>query len=171
MARHYPLSGTEAEALYAPWVVVIRGDLPSGHRLLLNAGSATGEVMDPRELPVVSVLTVAAIKRPRLRKVGSLDGGWKWVFQRDRDRSFTKDKMRLVLRVAASYGHRHLVLGALGCGVYANPPEDVAWCWLEVMREDEFRGNWWKTVVFAVYDPKNEGNFEIFNRVLGGKAV
>lgn len=167
---HYPLSGTEAEALYAPWVVVLRGDLATGHRLLLNANG--GDVPDVRDLPVVSVLTVPAIKRPRLRKVGNLDGtGWKWVFQRDRDRNFTKDKMRLVLRMAAAYGHKHLVLGALGCGVYANPPEDVAWCWLEVMREDEFRGNWWKTVVFAVYDPKNEGNFEIFNRVLGGQKV
>ncbi|KAK1829447.1 hypothetical protein QBC39DRAFT_263089 [Podospora conica] len=168
---HYPLSGSEAEALYAPWVVVLRGDLATGHRLLLNASGVSGDITDPRDLPVVSVLTVPAIKRPRLRKVGNLDGGWKWVFQRDRDRTFTKDKMRLVLRMAAAYGHRHLVLGALGCGVYANPPEDVAWCWLEVMREEEFRGNWWKTVVFAVYDPKNEGNFEIFNRVLGGQRV
>ncbi len=169
---HYPLSAHEAEALYAPYVVVVRGDLASGHHLLLNTGP-TGEVTDVRDLPVVSVLTVSAIRRPRVRRVGTLDGGQgdKFVFQRDRDRNLTKDKMRLVLRMAAMYGHRNLVLGALGCGVYANPPEDVACCWLEVMREDEFRGNWWRSVVFAVYDPKNEGNFEVFSRVLGGKLV
>jgi uncharacterized protein (TIGR02452 family) len=79
--------------------------------------------------------------------------------------------MRLALRIAATNGHGMLVLGALGCGVYANPPGEVANCWLEVLREAEFRGNWWREVCFAVYDPKNEGNFAVFERVLAGKKV
>ncbi|KAK3328769.1 hypothetical protein B0H66DRAFT_578839 [Apodospora peruviana] len=163
-AGDYPLSAHEAEVLYAPYVAVVRGDLSSGHRLLLLND----------DLPVVSVLTVPAIRRPRLRRVGRVGGGqhkYKYVFLRDRDRNLTKDKMRLVLRTAATYRHRNLVLGALGCGVYANPPEDVAACWLEVLRETEFEGNWWQSIIFAVYDPKNDGNFEIFRTVLDGKLV
>ncbi|KAK3326777.1 hypothetical protein B0H66DRAFT_551670 [Apodospora peruviana] len=156
---HYPLAVYEAEVLYAPYVVVVRGDLANGHRLLTD------------NLPAVSVLTVPAIRRPHLRRVGTLGHSHKYVFQRDGDRNLTKDKMRLVLRTAATYRHRNLVLGALGCGVYANPPEDVAACWLEVLRENEFEGNWWRSVVFAVYDPKNEVNFDVFSRVLDGKLV
>lgn len=169
---HYPLSAREAEVIYSPFVVVVRGDLASGHQLLLD--SHGGGAM-AHNLPVVSALTVNAIRRPDVRQISPLSGSAvahdKYVFQRDRDRTLTKDKMRLVLRVAAWHRHRHLVLGAMGCGVYANPPEDVAHCWLEVLREDEFRGNWWRSVCFAIYDPKKEGNYEIFSRVLHDQKV
>jgi hypothetical protein len=41
------------------------------------------------------------------------------------------------LRLAAYSHHRSLVLGALGYGaLYGNPPEDVAHCGLEVVREE-----------------------------------
>ncbi|KAM7217593.1 DUF2263 domain containing protein [Rhypophila decipiens] len=96
----------------------------------------------------------------------------KW-FKHNRERNLTKDKMRLVLRKAASEGHTSIVLGALGCGVFGNPPEDVANCWLEVLKEDEFSGNWWDEVVFAVMDSGNsqDGNYHIFRNVLDGEEV
>ena len=53
------------------------------------------------------------------------------------------------LQVAAHHEERHLVLGAWGCGVFANNPDDVAdalWAAL-----DEMRGAF-DSVVFAVYD-------------------
>lgn len=107
------------------------------------------------------------------RTGGGGGGREKPIFALGRDRHYTKEKMRLALRMAASHGKRSLVLGAFGCGVYANPPEDVAQCWLEVLQDDEFRlpGNWWRDVCFAVYDPKGEGNYEIFRKVLHGQTV
>lgn len=101
------------------------------------------------------------------------------VFARDGDRDFTKSKMRLTLRTAAASGHDRLVLGALGCGVYGNPAEDVAHCWLEVLQEHEFQGagHWWRDVVFAVYAGRgsqnscDSSNYEIFHRVLDGQQV
>ncbi|KAK6815525.1 hypothetical protein RU639_008931 [Aspergillus parasiticus] len=48
---------------------------------------------------------------------------------------------------------------------------DIAHCWLEVLKEDEFSGHWWMEVWFAVYDPRNEGNYATFDRVLSGKMV
>ncbi|KAK3984020.1 mitochondrial chaperone BCS1 [Cladorrhinum sp. PSN332] len=161
-SKHWPLSDTAAELVYTPYVLVVRDDLASGHRVM---------ELNPDQLPVVSVLSVAAIYKPDVYPLRERYGPPKLAFATDKDRNLTKDKMRLVLRAAARNKHRRLVLGALGCGVYANPPEDVAECWLEVLREAEFKGNWWKEVCFAVYDDKNSGNFETFYRILNGKTV
>ncbi len=184
--QHYPLADG---AVYSPYVLVVRDDLAGGHALLDTAR--------PRGLPVLAAASTAALRNPGVRTLrvpvsvpgvvpGDGDGGRdrdrdreepptatrrKHVFKWDDERNATKDKMRLVLRMAAGNCHRRLVLGALGCGVFANPPEDVAHCWLEVLREDEFAGNWWHDVWFAVYDPKGVGNFDIFQRVLHGKQV
>ncbi|KAJ3541798.1 hypothetical protein NM208_g4426 [Fusarium decemcellulare] len=164
---HYPFSGHDA--LYSPYVLGMRDDVDSGHRLMAPN-------IPTNYLPVVSVLTVAALCYPKIhtfKQVADDKGLLRdvRVFVRDEDRTITKNKMRLVLRMAASHGHRLLVLGAFGCGVYENPPEDVAHCWLEVLREYEFSGNWWRAVWFAVHDPKNTGTYNIFDRVLSGQGV
>jgi len=157
----YPLARNEA--LYSPYVLVLRHEMADGPGLL------------SKPYPIVGAVTFAAINRPEVTTfvVNDRAGGRaeKKVFVLDRDRNYTKDKMRLTLRLAAVYGHDMLVLGALGCGVFQNPPEDVAWCWMEVLKEDEFRGNWWRQVWFAVHDKSREGNFETFNRILDGRRV
>ncbi|KAF5646382.1 multidrug resistance-associated abc transporter [Fusarium sp. NRRL 52700] len=82
-----------------------------------------------RELPVVSALTVAALRGPPVRlftdephkgrmRMSNSEVFEKRVFANDRDRDITKAKMRLCLRMAAKHNHDMLVLGALGCGVY-----------------------------------------------------
>jgi uncharacterized protein (TIGR02452 family) len=58
-----------------------------------------------------------------------------------------------VLALAEARGHRSLVLGAWGCGVFGNDPvmaADSFGTWLEA---DRFRGSF-DRVVFAVYDPR-----------------
>ncbi|WP_326556166.1 TIGR02452 family protein [Micromonospora sp. NBC_01796] len=53
-----------------------------------------------------------------------------------------------VLRIAAAHGHRRLVLGAWGCGVFRNDPGTVARAFAEALRVvDRF-----DEVVFAIYD-------------------
>ncbi|KAJ5634360.1 hypothetical protein N7528_002202 [Penicillium herquei] len=182
----YPLA--LEEAIYSPYVLVMRSDVESGHELF-------SPFFPPEELPVVSAITIAALYRPATRKImrepprkrqrGNLSGfdsnsppsppplyrGQYERFERDKDRNLTKSKMRLVLRIAALRNHELLVLGALGCGVYANPPAEIAHCWLEVLEEPEFHGNWWREVCFAVHDPKNNGNFQVFREILDGKKV
>ncbi|KAJ0162760.1 hypothetical protein CTA2_4037 [Colletotrichum tanaceti] len=165
--RYYPLR--RRGGLYSPDVLVIRADMASGHALLVPP-------VPPVDLPVVSVLSVAAIRRPELKKrqvaaAAAGGGGEEWEFARPADRALTKDKMRLCLRMAASRGHGLLVLGALGCGAFHNPPGEVAQCWREVLVEAEFSGGWWTEIWFAVYDRRNEGNFEVFDEVLGGLQV
>ncbi|KAH6855550.1 hypothetical protein B0I37DRAFT_58172 [Chaetomium sp. MPI-CAGE-AT-0009] len=94
-----------------------------------------------------------------------------FVFADPAARELTKDKMRLCLRMAGAKGHTMLVLGAIGCGAFKNPPEEVAKCWQEVLGEAEFAGGWFKEIWFAVYDLRNEGNFEIFREAFDGKVV
>jgi uncharacterized protein (TIGR02452 family) len=53
-----------------------------------------------------------------------------------------------VLRVAAAHGHRTLVLGAWGCGVFRNAPAEVAGAFAEALE----RVPCFDRVVFAVYD-------------------
>lgn len=86
----------------------------------------------------------------------------------------------MLLRIAALEGHRRLVLGALGCGAFNNPKEKVVECFLQVFREPEFSGGWWRDVVFAVLETDNnekrkgangDGNFGIFFRGLNGMIV
>ncbi|KAK4204620.1 hypothetical protein QBC40DRAFT_336799 [Triangularia verruculosa] len=173
--KDYPISPNKytTAAIYSPYVLIIRGTERTGHKLLPFSVIKS----DPK---VVSVLSVAAIHAPPLQTIkydshapGEPDQ--LVVFRKDSDRDLTKQKMRLVLRTAAAYRHRRIILGAFGCGVFKNPPEDVAHCWLEVLREKEFggAGNWWKAVTFAVYEPKPqfEGNLDIFTRVLNGQQV
>ncbi|MBB5874519.1 uncharacterized protein (TIGR02452 family) [Allocatelliglobosispora scoriae] len=53
-----------------------------------------------------------------------------------------------VLRVAAAHGHRTLVLGAWGCGVFRNDPAVVAAAFAGALREVPA----FDRVVFAIYD-------------------
>lgn len=159
--RYYPLS--DDQAIYSPTVVVVRDNLNKGHKLL--------DLTEPNELPIVSAISVAAICRPPLD-----DSEHQPKYRDPRDRELMKDKMRITLRIAAYNGHRRLVLGALGCGAFLNPRQEVADCWAEVLNENEFKGGWWESLIFAVMDDtiegKNgDGNFGVFYRKLHGTMI
>ena len=121
--------------------------------------------MNTRDLPVFSVVSVAALRRPEVK-----DG----FYARNGDREMMKTKIRLTLRIAGMKGHSRLVLGAFGCGAFRNQVEEVAKLWKEVLLEDEFKGGWWEEVVFAVlwkHVPGERGNFEPFREMLNGMVV
>lgn len=148
----YPLPQTGG--IYSPRVVVFR----SGHE-------HDYAMWHDSKWTVVSVVSVAAIARPKLDETGT-----RYSFIEERD--LQKEKMKAILRIAASYGHVNLVLSGFGsCGPgtgdgqgnssghnaighggssYKNPIRDVCKIWRELLLEDdEFRG-WFKNVVFAV---------------------
>jgi uncharacterized protein (TIGR02452 family) len=152
-----PLSG-----VYSPSVLIMRDALSRGHKLLFPRTEA-------KDLDVTAVLTVAAARGPKVARDNT------YLFNADRE--LMKSKIRVILRMAALNGHMKLVLGALGCGAFGNPPKDVAQCYLEVFREDEFQGGWWEDIVFAVLDnvrgggKEGPGNFGVFFRTLDGVVV
>ena len=159
--RFYPIP--EAGGIYSPTVVVIRENMAQGHNLL--------DLSRPEDLPVVSCVSVAAIRGPDVLR----DASGREKYKHKQDRETMKEKIRVVLRIAAVRKHRVLVLGALGCGAFGNPREEVVQCWKEVFREREFDGGCWETVVFAVMEPgeqkDGDGNFGVFYRGLDGVEV
>ncbi|NUU78416.1 TIGR02452 family protein [Paenibacillus xylanilyticus] len=62
-----------------------------------------------------------------------------------------KQRIRSILDVAVINGHRALVLGAYGCGVFRNDPVDVAKYFHDVLVQENFRHSF-ERIVFAVFD-------------------
>ncbi|KAJ9607003.1 hypothetical protein H2200_009014 [Cladophialophora chaetospira] len=162
--RFYPIP--DRAAVYSPNVLVIRDSLANGHKLL--------DCHNPNTLPVISVVSAAAIYQPSIeRKLGHSNSSSYDAYARKEDRDLMTDKIRVILRTAIKNKHRKIVLGALGCGAFRNPPTEVAGLFAEVLQESEFSGGWWEDVVFAVFNQGSAGktNFQCFERELDGLLV
>ena len=109
------------------------------------------------------VISVAAIKSPET--VMGKEG--KRIYDVESDKEDMVKKVRLIFQVARQKGVSHLVLGALGCGAYRNPPEEVANIFKKVIFGDRKRGGveGIEEVVFAIFDAgENLRTFrEVFN--------
>lgn len=76
-----------------------------------------------------------------------------------------ESRIDTVFRLAAISGKENLVLGAFGCGVFANPPEEVARLFGKVQSSylRHFR-----TIEYAIYATRmDDRNLEAFRRALG----
>ena len=69
----------------------------------------------------------------------------------------TRCKIRTIFRIGLLHGHDALILGAFGCGVFHNPPAEVARLFHEVMEEEEFK-NKFKLITFAIIEDHNSNN-------------
>ncbi|OAP60818.1 hypothetical protein AYL99_05820 [Fonsecaea erecta] len=161
--RFYPIP--DKAAIYSPAVLVIRDSLTNGHQLL--------DCQDPRKLPVISVVSAAAVFQPSLgSNPAQPNQDASKFYARREDREMMRDKMRVILRTAIRNRHRKIVLGAFGCGAFQNPPKEVARLWSEVFREIEFSSGWWEDVVFAVLrQGSSDSNFKWFSQELDGVLV
>jgi hypothetical protein len=84
-------------------------------------------------------------------------------------------KVQTALAIALAHGHDAVILGALGCGAYRNPPGHVAEIFGYVL--DEYAGLFTE-VIFAIIDDHNarrahnpDGNFRPFFQVLNGRVL
>lgn len=73
-----------------------------------------------------------------------------------------RGRIRKVLAIAAEHQHKALVLGAWGCGVFQNDPEEIAQLFAEELNGD-FKDQF-EQVVFAIYS-KNERFIKPFERL------
>ena len=130
--------------LFHPGVVFFRGAEAKGYPYLPAA----------RRFDVVSV---AAVRRRN-----------KCVPWTDEDNEATRAKVHAVLAACAAEGVECVVLSALGCGAFHNPPEEVAQVFKEVL-EAGVGGGSLREVVFAVLEDHNSGgvNGKVFAEVFG----
>lgn len=76
-------------------------------------------------------------------------------------------RIKKILAVAAVNKNTAIVLGAFGCGVFKNSPEDVAGYFKKVLIEEGYK-SLFDRIVFAVYEKsEDKGNFNAFNNVFG----
>lgn len=75
-------------------------------------------------------------------------------------------RIRIILRIAAKYGYRDLILGAWGCGAFGNSPEVVAKAFRTALTED-CTGTLFDHAVFAVYGSGTGKNYTAFRTVFG----
>lgn len=99
----------------------------------------------------VSMLAAAAVRRPQLRRDGSYS---------DRDYSIMYHTIHNIFKVAYLSGYETLILGALGCGAFYNPPEEVVKIYNIFL--EKYNGCF-KNIVFAVYS-RSDDNFDIFSK-------
>jgi uncharacterized protein (TIGR02452 family) len=153
--KSYPLNQNTG-GIYSADITVFRGSEKNGYCLL-------------RKPYTISIVTVPAINRPALAE----KNGKFYIV--DNLIEPTKEKIRTILRIAGKYKHDCLVLGAFGCGAYANPPNHMAELFKEVFFEEEFIAKF-KFIVFAIFEDHNskkehnpDGNvlpfLEVFNKV------
>lgn len=114
---------------------------------------------DPGEVYVASVITAPA---PNAGQALARGDTWEEI------EAALVRRAGMVLGVARERGHRVLLLGAWGCGVFRNDPRMVARAFRKWMEAPEFAGAF-DRVVFAVYDPTDrQENLRAFEEEFGG---
>lgn len=140
----YPFA--DEDALYSPTVLV---DTPGPRRHetgpkisiavgggdLVDGGGGTTSALSPATAPppppwvTASCVSIAAQDLRRGRRYNANE-----TF----DLELCKAKIRTALFAAKHHGHQRLVLGALGCGAFQNPPRQVARAFHAVLTSEEF---------------------------------
>jgi uncharacterized protein (TIGR02452 family) len=73
----------------------------------------------------------------------------------------TLNKIRTIMNIAANNNVSNLILGAMGCGAFHNPPKHIAKLFQQVLNESPYKGHF-RRVVFAII---NEGLCDVFGKV------
>ena len=113
---------------------------------------------EPRELDFISV---AGMNSPQLKPDGMIV---------DHLVEPIRHKIRTILRIGLAHSHDSLVLGALGCGAFCNPPAQIARLFHVVLMEKEFADKY-RHISFAILEDHNshqrhnrDGNYLPFKR-------
>ncbi len=149
----YPLS---REAIYSPGVPVLRRSERDAYRWY--------------DVPkIMDFVACPGIKMPQwVDSTEEPDGDL-----RNSDKEELAERLRLILRVAATKGHDAVVLGAMGCGAWNNPPRAVARVFTKVL--PEFQGVF-KQIVIAILNTDGRGKImrafeDVFGEVFAGAPM
>lgn len=133
------------DIIYTPGVIAVRDDA--------NVEAMLAE----KDWYSVDVITCAA---PDLRQLGDAA---QFSPTMEELRTLHEIRWRGILAAAAKHQADVLILGAFGCGVFANPPELVAEAFNNVL--PEFR-SYFETIEFAVYTTRMDApNYQAFRGI------
>lgn len=118
----YPLD--IKDVIYSPEVTIVKDSRDKGYKLI--------------EPKIVSMIAVAAIRNPKLKA----DYTYKNFHY-----NLMLNKIESIFKIGVKHKHDSLVLGALGCGAFHNPPEEVAKIFKIMV--DKY-GKYFKKIGFAI---------------------
>lgn len=147
LRQHYPLDKNFG-GIYSPAVTVFRGLEADGYPLLAEPFK-------------VNFVAVAGLNRPPLTADGHLT---------EQMRQATERKIRTILSIAVLHKQKTLVLSALGCGAFRNPPEDIARIFKEQLSQKPYC-EYFETVIFAIkgdHNDRKNSNFKAFAEAFAG---
>lgn len=99
------------------------------------------------ESPITaSVLTLPAVNMGQVKIKGESEAKAKEVM---------KERMEIALAILAHQGEKHIILGAYGCGVFRNNPEEVATWWHELLVDKNYK-SLFEGVYFAILDTSKD---------------
>lgn len=139
--KFYPL--TVYNVIYSPLVYIIKD---SSYKLLTKPH-------------IVSCMAVAALRNPQLKR---LSNGKKIYYEKS-DKEIMQEKINIIFKIAIKHGHKNIVLGALGCGVYNNPVEEVAKMFKLAIST---YGLYFKRIGFAILSGQSNSNFTTFKNII-----
>ena len=132
----YPLK--DYEIMYSPDVFVLKNS----------------EHEEYEEPWTVSFVSCAALRNPRL-----VDG----ISLNEEDEKITRDKIESIFQLGIKKGYKAIVLGALGCGAFHNPPFHIAIIFQELLEKYQFS---FDHITFAVMSDRKNPNYKIFKSLL-----
>jgi hypothetical protein len=110
--------------------------------------------LTPAEMfPITLIFSTA----PDLRRVGNID---KFVEQ-NKYKENLEDKLAIQIMSAAAAGCKTLLLGAWGCGVFKNKPEDVAKAYVKILKS--YQGHFEKIIVVIFNGEKDQNWIPFYN--------
>lgn len=115
----------------------------------------------------VDVITIAAL---RLSATVGSDGIPNYEpDDKELYENLTKNKIRLMISMAAKNGVKNIILGAWGCGVFNNDPQTMANYFKEILIGEGY-SSYFDNVIFAIINDHNSvgNNFEIFDKTFNG---
>ncbi|KEF52659.1 uncharacterized protein A1O9_11076 [Exophiala aquamarina CBS 119918] len=145
---HYPITG--AACLWSPDVVVYRQELDP-------ASEQMAEYPRLEDRFVLGVISVPAIFKP--------DGSSDMLSFGDSLLPEDGCTFTVMLRVLGRQNRTHLVLGALGCGAFRNPPKVIARTFKDILAEEEWRG-YFDRIIFAIIDRPGGPTLAAFHEIL-----
>ena len=118
----------EIGGVYTPDVLVCRG-----------WDKSSTDLFPTKDRFYVDVVTAAMLRFPDIKaQSGDSENAKKkkddtMVYEREADRELALAKMKAVMRTLQANGVDRVVLGAWGCGAYANPVNEIAQGWRKVL--------------------------------------